>query len=124
MRCSGILAFVTASFVASKYCGREVRFGDALNKKIVPIYLEPVELSGGMNFILHATQRVSKKETLLISYQPSRRIDVRCRCQYCIVMPCSCPSRSSRSHKWKPMIHPRYPERAAHTTWCQTLHRP
>src|SRR5260370_20081731 len=58
LRCSGILAFVSTSFVTSKYCGREVRFGDALNKKIIPIYLESVELSGGMNFILHATQRV------------------------------------------------------------------
>jgi hypothetical protein len=58
LRCSGILAFVSTSFVSSKYCGREVRFGDALNKKIIPIYLETVELSGGLNFILHATQRV------------------------------------------------------------------
>jgi hypothetical protein len=58
MRCSGILAFVSASFVASKYCGRELRFGDALNKKIIPVFLESVELSGGMNLILHSTQRV------------------------------------------------------------------
>jgi hypothetical protein len=58
LRCSGILAFVSAFFVGSKYCGREIRFGDALNKKIVPIFLESVELSGGLNFILHATQRV------------------------------------------------------------------
>lgn len=58
LRCSGILAFVSTAFVGSKYCGREVRFGDALNKKIIPIFLETVELAGGMNFILHATQRV------------------------------------------------------------------
>ena len=58
LRCSGILAFVSATFVASKYCGREIRFGDALNKKIVPIFLEPVQLASGMNFILHAVQRV------------------------------------------------------------------
>jgi hypothetical protein len=58
LRCSGILAFVSASFVGSKYCGREIRFGDALNKAIIPIFLESVELAGGMNFILHATQRV------------------------------------------------------------------
>jgi hypothetical protein len=62
LRCSGILAFVSSSFVNSKYCGREIRFGDALNKKIVPIFLETVELSGGMNFILHATQRVMQLE--------------------------------------------------------------
>jgi hypothetical protein len=58
LRCSGILAFVSTSFVTSKYCGREVRFGDALNKKIIPIYLESVELSGGLNFIMHAMQKV------------------------------------------------------------------
>ena len=58
MRCSGILEFVSAPFVGSKYCGREVRFGAVFNKKIAPIYLKSVELSGGMNVILHATQRV------------------------------------------------------------------
>jgi TIR domain len=58
LRCSGILAFITSSFVGSKYCGREIRFGDALNKKIIPIFLEYVELSGGLNFILNATQRL------------------------------------------------------------------
>jgi hypothetical protein len=58
LSCSGILAFVSRSFIGSKYCGRELRFGDALNKKIIPVFLEPTELSGGMNFILHAIQRV------------------------------------------------------------------
>ena len=58
LRCAGILAFVSRSFVASKYCGREVRFGDALDKKIIPIFLEQAELSGGMNFILHTIQRI------------------------------------------------------------------
>jgi hypothetical protein len=58
LRCSGILAFISGSFIASKYCGRELRFGDALDKKIVPIFLESVELPSGMNFILHAAQRV------------------------------------------------------------------
>jgi TIR domain len=59
MNCSGILAFVSAAFVASKYCGREIRFADALDKKIIPIFLDSVQLSGGMNFILTATQRVT-----------------------------------------------------------------
>jgi hypothetical protein len=58
LRCSGLLAFVSPSFVASKYCGRELRFADALDKKIIPVFLQPVELSGGMNFILHAIQSV------------------------------------------------------------------
>jgi TIR domain len=58
LRCTGILAFVSPAFVGSKYCGREVRFGDALDKKIIPVFLEPADLSGGMNFILHALQRV------------------------------------------------------------------
>ncbi len=58
VHCSGILAFVSTSFIASKNCGREIRFGDALNKKIVPVFLEQVALSGGLGFLLHATQRV------------------------------------------------------------------
>ena len=58
LRCCGILAFVSPAFVGSKYCGREVRFGDALDKKIIPVFLEPAQLTGGMNFILHALQRV------------------------------------------------------------------
>jgi hypothetical protein len=58
LKCSGVLAFVSASFVGSKYCGREIRFGDALNKKIIPVFLQPVELSGGLQFILHSIQRV------------------------------------------------------------------
>jgi hypothetical protein len=44
--------------VASKYCSREVRFADAIDKKIVPVFLEPTKLSGGLHFILHATQQV------------------------------------------------------------------
>jgi hypothetical protein len=59
VRCSGILAFVSPSFVTSKYCGREIRFGDALDKKIIPVFLQSVELAAGLNFILHATQRVT-----------------------------------------------------------------
>jgi hypothetical protein len=58
LQCSGIIAFVSPSFVGSKYCGRELRFGEALNKRIIPVFLEPTELAHGMNFILHAIQRV------------------------------------------------------------------
>jgi hypothetical protein len=45
--------------VGSKYCGREIRFSDALNKKIIPIFLESVQLSGVLNLILQAIQRVT-----------------------------------------------------------------
>jgi hypothetical protein len=62
MNCSAILAFVSTAFVASKYCGREIRFADALDKKIIPIFLDSVQLAGGMNFILTATQRVMMQD--------------------------------------------------------------
>lgn len=58
MGCSGVLAFISPAFAASRYCQREVRFADALDKRIVPVYLRPVELAGGLNFILHALQRI------------------------------------------------------------------
>lgn len=56
--CSGVLAVVSPSFVSSKYCVREIHFADALNRPIVPVFLHPVELKGGMNFILHSIQRI------------------------------------------------------------------
>lgn len=55
---SGVLAMVSPAFVASRYCGREIRFGDALNRKIVPVFLTSVSLSGGLNFILQAIQAI------------------------------------------------------------------
>jgi TIR domain len=59
INCVGVLALVSPSFVASRYCLREMGFADALSRPIVPIYLSPVELRGGINFILHPIQRVA-----------------------------------------------------------------
>jgi hypothetical protein len=56
--CSGVLAVVTPSFVSSKYCVREVHFADALNRPIMPVFQQPVELKGAINFILHSIQRI------------------------------------------------------------------
>ena len=61
-RCAGILAFVTPSFVSSRYCGREVRYGDALQRKILPVVLKPFESAGGLSLILHSLQQVRISE--------------------------------------------------------------
>jgi hypothetical protein len=44
----GVLQFISPSFVASRYCCREVRFADALNKPIIPAVLGQAEL-GSVN---------------------------------------------------------------------------
>lgn len=63
--CDGLLAFISPSFMQSRYCCREVRFADTINKRIIPVMLQPAQFSAGMSFILHAVQ------TLGISEQPS-----------------------------------------------------
>jgi hypothetical protein len=55
----GVLAFLSPAFVESRYCGREVRYADALPRKIIPLSLEPTQLSGGLKFILHSVQTLS-----------------------------------------------------------------
>jgi hypothetical protein len=68
--CCGILAFVSPAFAASRYCGREVQYADALARKIIPFYLAPTELSGALKFVFQGTQHdqlddVSRLERLL-----------------------------------------------------------
>jgi hypothetical protein len=53
---SGLLAFVSPAFMASRYCGREVRYADALSRQLFPVYLEPTELMGSLRFILQPLQ--------------------------------------------------------------------
>jgi hypothetical protein len=62
MGCSAVLAIVSPNFLTSKYCAREVSFADALNRPICPIYLSPVELKGGLNFLLHSIQRIDRSD--------------------------------------------------------------
>jgi hypothetical protein len=59
IRCRGVMAFISASFVASKHCGREMRVADALNRSIIPVVLQETELFGsGLGFILSNIQSV------------------------------------------------------------------
>jgi hypothetical protein len=59
IRCRGVMAFISTSFVASKHCGRELRVADALNRSIIPVVLQEAELFGsGLGFILSSIQRV------------------------------------------------------------------
>jgi hypothetical protein len=55
-QCSGVLAFVSPAFAASRYCGREVRYADALPRQMFPVYLEPTPLTGALKFILQPVQ--------------------------------------------------------------------
>jgi TIR domain len=56
--CHGVLAFVSSSFVESRYCGREIRYADALQRTILPVLLSHMELTGGLRFILQQLQRI------------------------------------------------------------------
>lgn len=55
-QCSGVLAFISPAFAASRYCGREICYADALARQVFPIYLEPTPLSGALKFILQSVQ--------------------------------------------------------------------
>ncbi len=56
-RCCVVLLMLTQGAVDSKWVRREVIFADALNKQIVPLALEPVELRHGLNLLLANTQQ-------------------------------------------------------------------
>jgi hypothetical protein len=51
-RCAMVLFFMSRGSVESKYCRREVKFVDQLNKPILSLRLEPVELGHGLEMLL------------------------------------------------------------------------
>lgn len=55
-RCILVLVFLSQSAVDSKWVQREIFFGDSLNKPILPIRVEPVQLHSGLNFVLSRYQ--------------------------------------------------------------------
>jgi hypothetical protein len=64
INCAGVLALISPSFVASKYCPREVHFADALNRPIVPVSLTPeIELGRGLKFLLNTMQIINFHQT-------------------------------------------------------------
>jgi hypothetical protein len=60
--CSFLLVFLSQAAVASKLVRREVKFADKLDKPIVPVLLEPVELDGGLDMLLSQYQIVDSRE--------------------------------------------------------------
>lgn len=58
-RCSGVVLFLSDKAVNSKYVRREVKYADAIGKKILAIELNPsVQLAYGLGMLLRQYQRV------------------------------------------------------------------
>lgn len=57
-RCAMLLFFVSRGSVDSKYCRREVKYVDQLNKPILSVRLEPAELTHGLEMLLTQYQMV------------------------------------------------------------------
>ena len=58
-RCRLVLLFVSRKSIASRYVRREVKFADALNKSLVSVQLEPVDLGHGMKMLLNQYQVIN-----------------------------------------------------------------
>ena len=54
--CQALLMFVSRAAVESKYCRREVKFADALDKTILAVTIEPADLGHGLKMLLHQYQ--------------------------------------------------------------------
>jgi hypothetical protein len=54
-----MLVFLSQSTVESKYCRREIKFADAINKPLLIIALEATELRHGLKFLLQQLQQIS-----------------------------------------------------------------
>lgn len=59
--CACLLAFISPDFVASRNCRRELNFAQDLNKDLLDVYIEDVELSDGMRMQLGLNQALWKK---------------------------------------------------------------
>lgn len=60
--CGFLLVFLTREAVASKHVRREVKFADKLDKPIVPVLLEPVDLGGGLDMLLSQYQMLDSRD--------------------------------------------------------------
>lgn len=56
--CALLLYFISRGAVESKYCRREVKYVDQLNKPILSVRLEPAELTHGLEMLLTQYQMV------------------------------------------------------------------
>lgn len=57
-----ILCVVTDAFVRSKFCRREIKFADALDKPILAVLDETAELSGGLAMIFASCQYIPMQQ--------------------------------------------------------------
>ena len=57
--CSGLIAFVSDDYAASKHCRRELKFADALDKPILASSFGTAPLTGGLGYIFASLQFVA-----------------------------------------------------------------
>jgi TIR domain len=53
-----VLTFMSQAAVNSKYCRREIKFADAINRPLLVVALEPTQLAHGLDFMLRAVQQI------------------------------------------------------------------
>ena len=58
-----VLIFLSRGAIASKYCRREIKFADAIDKPLLAVTLEPVALADGLKFTLQHLQQISIADT-------------------------------------------------------------
>ena len=56
--CILLMAFISQGAINSKYCRREIKFADALDKPILSVALEPVQLVHGLQMLLQQYQMI------------------------------------------------------------------
>jgi hypothetical protein len=59
---SMMLVFLSQATVESKYCRREIKFADAINKPLLLVGLEAVDLRHGLRFLLQQLQQISAQD--------------------------------------------------------------
>jgi hypothetical protein len=57
-----MLVFLSQGVVESKYCRREIKFADALNKPLLVVVLEAADLRHGLKFLLMHMQQISIRD--------------------------------------------------------------
>ncbi len=60
--CSTLVVFISPASISSRNCRDEVQFAHKLGLDMLPIYLVPTELPGGLGLLLNSTQAIVKHE--------------------------------------------------------------
>ena len=56
--CLAVVVFVSPGAVASKYVRREIKFADAIDKRIIAVVVEPAQLTDGLGMLLGQYQSI------------------------------------------------------------------